>query len=74
MLFKLFIGCICILAMLYYISVVLQCLFPSMFKITGKEIKFIRAAIPFYYWIAGKEKRNTNKNNTNHQNTQQNEK
>ena len=56
MLFKLFIGCVIILALLYYIGIILQCLFPSVFKITGNEISFLKAAIPFYYWIAPEKK------------------
>jgi len=61
MLFKLFIGCIIILALLYYIGIILQCLFPSVFKITGNEISFLKAAIPFFYWIAPEKKKKQNK-------------
>ena len=77
MLFKLFIGCVIILALLYYIGIILQCLFPSVFKITGNEISFLKAAVPFYYWIAPEKKKkqnketksttNNNKNQENHE-------
>lgn len=77
MLFKLFILCVIILALLYYIGIILQCLFPSVFKITGNEISFLKAAVPFYYWIAPEKKKkqnketksttNNNKNQENHE-------
>jgi hypothetical protein len=60
MIFRIFIICFIILAAFYYSSIILQCLFPESFKITNKEIKFIRAIIPFYYWISNDKKNNSN--------------
>lgn len=68
MIYKLFIICIVILALIYYASIIMQSLFPKVVKITDREITFIKAAIPFYYWIA-----NDNKQKQNHQNKQNNE-
>ena len=64
MIYKLFIICIVILALIYYASIILQSLFPKVIKITDREITFINAAIPFYYWIASdnKQKQNNNQN------------
>lgn len=74
MIFKLSIICIIVLALIYYIGIVLQCLFPSLFHIADREITFLRAIIPFYYWTVGKDKKKQNKkknqpisnNNQNH--------
>lgn len=74
MLFKLFIGCVIILALLYYIGIILQCLFPSVFKITGNEISFLKAAIPFYYWIAPEKKKSKTKKQNQQQTTTNNNK
>lgn len=72
MIYRLFIICIILLAIIYYASIVMQSLFPRVFKITDKEITFIKAAIPFYYWIASDNKQKQN-NNQNKQNKQNNE-
>lgn len=34
---------------IYYASVIMQVL--GLTKVTDKEIKFIKAIIPFYYWL-----------------------
>lgn len=62
MIFRIFIICIVILAFLYYASIIMQSLFPKGFKITDKEITFIKAAIPFYYWVCGNKKTNSHNN------------
>ncbi len=69
MIYKLFIICIVILALIYYASIILQSLFPKVIKITDREITFIKAAIPFYYWIASdnKQKQNNNQNKQNNE-------
>lgn len=69
MIYRLFIICIILLAIIYYVSIVMQSLFPRVFKITDKEITFIKAAIPFYYWIASdnKQKQNNNQNKQNNE-------
>ena len=36
---------------IYYGMLILQCL-TSWFKMTNREITFVRCLIPFYYWIA----------------------
>ena len=65
MIYKIFIICILILAMIYYASIILQCLFPNTFKIVNdQEISFIKASIPFYYWIAGKKKTSNTSGNS----------
>lgn len=64
MIFRLFIICIVILAFLYYMSVILQSLFPNLFRITERDITFVKAVIPFYYWIANKKKKQNNKQKT----------
>lgn len=63
MIFRLFVICIVILAYLYYVSMILQTLFPDVFRFTEREITFIKAAIPFYYWIANKKKKTNSDNN-----------
>lgn len=68
MLFKLFIICILILAGFYYFSIMLQCLFPESFRITTLDIKFLKAIIPFYYWIADGKKKTEKKINSNNLN------
>ncbi len=76
MVYKLFITCIIILALVYYLSIIMQSLFPKEFKITDREITFIKAAIPFYYWIASDKKRKQDNNQNrqdNNQNRQDNE-
>ena len=35
----------------YYGMLILQC-FASWFKMTNREITFVRCLVPFYYWIA----------------------
>lgn len=69
MIYRLFIICVILLAFIYYVSIIMQSLFPKVFKITNKEIKFIKAAIPFYYWIASdnKQKQNNNQNKQNNE-------
>ncbi len=62
MIYSLLIICIILLAIIYYASIVMQSLFPRVFKITDKEITFIKAAIPFYYWICGNKKTNSHNN------------
>ncbi len=64
MIIRILIICIIVLAFLYYAGLIMQSLFPKTFKITNKEISFLKAVIPFYYWIAGnnQEKTNVNKN------------
>ena len=62
MIYRIFVFCIVILAFLYYASIIMQSLFPNVFKITNKEITFIKAAIPFYYWICGNKKTNSYNN------------
>lgn len=62
MIYRIFIICIVILAFLYYASIIMQSLFPKVFKITDKEITFIKAAIPFYYWICGNKKTKSHNN------------
>lgn len=49
--YRLLIAAIIILAALYYIMVALHCF--GLVSITKKEISFVKAAIPFYYWIKG---------------------
>ena len=63
MIFRLFIICMVILAAIYYLGIILQCLLPRVFHITDLEIRFSKAAIPFYYWIKGKKKNTTNESN-----------
>lgn len=36
---------------IYYGMLILQCL-TSWFKMTNREITFVRCLIPFYYWVA----------------------
>ena len=47
--YRLFILAVIVLAALYYIMIALQCF--GVISITDKKIKFIKAIIPFYYWI-----------------------
>lgn len=53
MIYKLFIGCIIILAFIYYVSIFAQAMFPKYVTITNRRIHLLLAIIPFYYWIAG---------------------
>lgn len=41
---------------IYYGMLILQCL-TSWFKMTNREITFVRCLIPFYYWIAPTEEK-----------------
>lgn len=45
---------------IYYGMLILQCL-TSWFKMTNREITFVRCLIPFYYWIAPVEERKNKK-------------
>lgn len=45
---------------IYYGMLILQCL-TSWFKMTNREITFIRCLIPFYYWIAPVNEHNRSK-------------
>jgi hypothetical protein len=49
--YRLFIIAIIILAAIYYIMVALQCF--GILSMTKREINFMKAIIPFYYWIKG---------------------
>ena len=55
MIYKLIIGCIIVLAFIYYVCVILQSLFPKTFKIIEKKEIKLRAIIPFYYWLCKKD-------------------
>jgi len=49
--FRLLIGAVVVLAAIYYFMVVLQCF--GLVRFTEKNISFIKAILPFYYWIRG---------------------
>lgn len=49
--YRLLIGGIIILAVVYYGMIVLHNF--GLISITDKEMKFTKAIIPFYYWIKG---------------------
>jgi len=49
--YKLFIAAVIVLAALYYLMVVLHNF--GVISLTKREMKFIKAIIPFYYWIKG---------------------
>ena len=55
MIYKLIIICVIILVLIYYLSVILQSLFPKTFKIIEKKEIKLRAIIPFYYWLCKKD-------------------
>lgn len=61
MIYKLLIGCVIILAFIYYVSIIAQLLFPKYVSITKKKINFLLAVIPFYYWVFGNENELTKK-------------
>lgn len=48
---RLLMTALIVLAALYYIMVVLHCF--GAIKLTEKKISFIKAVIPFFYWIRG---------------------
>lgn len=53
---RLFITVILFLMAIYYAMLIFQCLTPW-FRMTNREITFIRCIIPFYYWIAPTEEK-----------------
>lgn len=53
MIYKILIFSVIILALLYYVSIVMQLLSNGHIVITKSRIRFFRAIIPFYYWISG---------------------
>ena len=46
---RLFLSGFILLLALYYLSVVLHCF--GLIKLVEKEVSFIKAIIPFYYWV-----------------------
>jgi hypothetical protein len=49
---RLLISGLVVLLAVYYISVILHCF--GVIKLMDKEISFVKAVIPFYYWITKK--------------------
>lgn len=50
MIYRIFIGAVVLLAVIYYITVTLQIFTNNKIKVTSKSIG-IKALIPFYYWF-----------------------
>lgn len=50
MIYRIFIGAVVLLAVIYYITVTLQIFTNNKVKVTSKSIG-IKALIPFYYWF-----------------------
>lgn len=50
MIYRIFIGAVVLLAVIYYITVTLQIFTNNKFKVTKKPIG-MAALIPFYYWF-----------------------
>ena len=46
---RLLVSGLIVLGALYYFMVVLHCF--GIISLTKKNVKFIKAVIPFYYWI-----------------------
>ena len=49
--YRLLITAIIILAFIYYVMIALHSF--GIVSITKKEVKFVKAIVPFYYWIKG---------------------
>lgn len=49
--YRILISAIIVLAALYYVMVVLHCF--GLISLSKKKVTFIKAIIPFYYWIKG---------------------
>ena len=47
---RLLVSGLIVLGALYYIMVVLHCF--GLISLTKKNVKFIKAVIPFYYWLS----------------------
>lgn len=50
MIYRIFIGAVVFLAVIYYITIILQIFTNNKFKVTNKPIN-MKALIPFYYWF-----------------------
>ena len=53
---RIFITVILFLMAIYYAMLILQC-FTSWFRMTNRDITFVRCLVPFYYWIAPVEEK-----------------